>query len=144
MIKIIAPLFLLSSLLFAACPPCNCSESISPTKSREYQTEIERVIEEKINPKIDIISEKANKAKELQEKLNAMLEQYKNMEMQNFVLNKQKNFHLENISKEVSVGQDLSMFENRVISERIKSKIELMSSYQSKDIEKDIESYLKK
>lgn len=143
MYKIIISLALFETISFAVCPACVCTETVSPIKSQEYQLEIERTIQQKINPKIEEISKKSNKAKELQKQINEMLEQYKKMEIQTFVLNKQKNFYLENITKEASLGEDMSILENRVISERIKSKIELMSSYQSKDLEKDIEEFIK-
>ena len=48
------------------------------------------VTNEKINPKIQEISGKAQKVKELQKEINSRLEKLENLEVQGFIMNKKK------------------------------------------------------
>ncbi|WP_152632629.1 hypothetical protein [Aliarcobacter butzleri] len=129
---------------YGYCPPCQCTETSSATETMEYQQEINKTIEEKLNPKIEEISQKANKAKELQKQINDKLEKLKNVETKIFVLNKEKNFYLENIKLQLAAGADITSVENQALTETIKNQINLLSSYQGQDINLVVEDYLKK
>lgn len=144
MFKLFFVLFASVTFSYAYCPPCQCTETSSQTETMEYQQEINKTIEEKLNPKIEEISKKANKAKDLQKQINEKLEKLKNAESNIFVLNKQKNFYLENIKSQLMVGTDITSIESRVVSERIKNKINLLSAHLNKDINSTVDNYIKK
>ena len=144
MIKTILLILGLSSMAIAGCPTCVCKETISSAKGIEYENEIKKTIESKINPKIDEISNKTQKIKELQTKINDKLNQYRNLEIQSYVLNKQKTTILGEIKEQMSTGIDISNIETKAIAERVKGKIDELSLMQSKDINKDVSDFMKK
>lgn len=114
--------------LNAACMPCSCSESNSQSMNMEYNTEIIKVTNEKITPKMMEISAKVNRIKALQDEINKKLASLETIEVEEFIMHKKKNFELERIIAQVSMNIGGATLLNKTIMAGIKTKINMLAT----------------
>lgn len=145
MLKIFYTILLIgmSANLYATCYSCVCTESSSPTKNIEYDNEVKKVNKEKVETKIDEISKKAERIKDLQKQLNEKLAKLQSLEVQEYILHKKKNFEIEQIIVQASVNGDINTTGNKATMERIKSKLNILSKKYNDNLNNQLSDYLK-
>lgn len=143
LISIVLTSFILKGFAFAACPPCNCTENSSPSENINYDSELKKVTKEKIEPKVEIISQKLEKIRELQKEINSKLVSLENLEVNSYVLHKKKNFELERIISQISLNIDVNSYSSSSVMERIKTKINLLSKNYNTNMSNQISDYIK-
>jgi len=131
--------FLISSfsIVWAACPPCSCSESISTSKNIEYNDKIKEN-RLKVEEKIKLINEKALKIKELQSQVNERLLKLQNLKIHEYKMQENKNFIVNNILKNISIESDLLSLNNSIGIERYKTNIKIMLNNFTYDTSNDL------
>ena len=136
--KILA-FFLISSfsIVWAACPPCSCSESISTSKNIEYNDKIKEN-KKKVEEKIKLINDKALKVKELQTQVNEKLLKLQNLKVHEYKLQENKNFIVTHILKNMSIESDLLALNNSIAIEKYKTNIKIMLNNFSYDTNNDL------